>query len=501
MATASNVKNSEFTDQAAKHPLKTDVATPKTSIGGGITCCVPLCYNNSKRNPNLSWYVLPKDRTLRKKWLHKISRVDFKPSSSHRVCSAHFLGGKKTYMNNIPTIVPKTIKPAEKVQRKTRNSTGAIRQRIPQPKHNKDIEKKPQEINLEEKVEELKKELEHFKSQLSMKDRELEDTLSDMNEKIQAEKFTLDKFKHNEAHFKFYTGFETYDVFKAVLAYLQPAANSLIYWGSNTNIEKINSPEVLKRGSKRTLTADEEFFLTLVRLKCAFPIEDLSVRFHLSSSSISRIIITWIDFLHSQFRMLPIWASKETVNKTMPNCFKEKYHTTRVILDCTELFIEMPTSYRTQSATFSNYKHHNTAKGLVGIAPNGAITFVSDLYAGRFSDKKITKDSGIYSLLQSGDSIMADRGFDLDDDLPEGVLLNIPPFLNGKSQLSIQEENETRHIASVRVHVERAIERTKNFRILQLVFPLSMAPDLNKFWVVCNYLTNFLPQLVPDKEN
>jgi len=174
--------------------------------------------------------------------------------------------------------------------------------------------------------------------------------------------------------------------------------------------------------------------------------------------------------LHSQFRMLPIWASKETVNKTMPNCFKEKYHTTRVILDCTELFIEMPTSYRTQSATFSNYKHHNTAKGLVGIAPNGAITFVSDLYAGRFSDKKITKDSGIYSLLQSGDSIMADRGFDLDDDLPEGVLLNIPPFLNGKSQLSIQEENETRHIASVRVHVERAIERTKNFRILQLVF-------------------------------
>jgi len=28
-----------------------------------------------------------------------------------------------------------------------------------------------------------------------------------------AEKFTLDKFKHNEAHFRFSTGFETYDVF------------------------------------------------------------------------------------------------------------------------------------------------------------------------------------------------------------------------------------------------------------------------------------------------
>ena len=27
-----------------------------------------------------------------------------------------------------------------------------------------------------------------------------------------------------------------------------------------------------------------------------------------------------------------------------------------------------------------------------------------------------------------------------------------------------------------------------------------MAPKLNKLWVMCNYLVNFLPQLVPDKE-
>jgi len=50
-------------------------------------------------------------------WLHKISRADFIPSSSHRVCSAHILGEKKRIMINIPIIVPKTIKPAEKVQR------------------------------------------------------------------------------------------------------------------------------------------------------------------------------------------------------------------------------------------------------------------------------------------------------------------------------------------------------------------------------------------------
>ena len=180
----------------------------------------------------------------------------------------------------------------------------------------------------------------------------------------------------------------------------------------------------------------------------------------------------------------------------MPQCFKKMYPHTRIILDCTEMFIQMPTSFRSQSATFSNYKHHNTAKGLIGIAPNGAVTFVSDLYAGRCSDRKITADGGIYDLLEKGGSIMADRGFTLNEDLPRGVTLNIPPFLNGKQQLEIMDEIQTRHIAAARLHVERAIKRVKNFNILQISFQISMAPELSKIWIICCYLVNFLPQLV-----
>ena len=179
-----------------------------------------------------------------------------------------------------------------------------------------------------------------------------------LENKLNSAKFSVDRFKHNEAHFKFYTGFETYDIFKVVLDYLQPAASKLVYWGSNTNIEMTSDKN--KSGRSRTLTTEEEFFLTLVRLRCGFPIEDMAVRFNMSTSHISRILITWIDFLHSQFRMLPIWASKQTVINTIPDCFKNEYPRTRVILDCTEIFTEMPTSYRSQSATFSNYKHHNT---------------------------------------------------------------------------------------------------------------------------------------------
>ena len=95
----------------------------------------------------------------------------------------------------------------------------------------------------------------------------------------------------------------------------------------------------------------------------------------------------------------------------MPGCFKDSYPTARVIIDCTELFIEKASSVRSQSATFSHYKHYNTAKGLVGISSSGIISFFPDLFPGRTSDKQATVDSGILTLLESGDSIMTERGF------------------------------------------------------------------------------------------
>ena len=119
-----NESNESIIDFESEGPLQDDVNKPgnsKESKGGGITCSVPECYNNSKRDKTLSWYKLPSDKNLRKQWLAKISRKDFKPNS-HRICSAHFVGGKKTYDNNIPTIVPKTIKPTVTLQRTTRNS-------------------------------------------------------------------------------------------------------------------------------------------------------------------------------------------------------------------------------------------------------------------------------------------------------------------------------------------------------------------------------------------
>jgi len=108
---------------------------------------------------------------------------------------------------------------------------------------------------------------------------------------------------------------------------------------------------------------------------------------------------------------------------------------------------------------------------------------------------KLTAECGILKLLESGDAIMADRGFTIEDILPPAVTLNVPPRLNETGQLTENEHSTTRRIASIRIHVERAIERIKNYQILHNI-PNTVHNSVNQTFFVCAILTNFLPPLV-----
>ena len=477
-------------------------------VSGGFTCCVPLCFNNSKRNRNLKFYRFPSGSQpdkiqLRKKWLSLISRQRFDPTAGHRVCSEHFPDGQKTYMNNLPLIVPKSTRlsiPKPRTTTKARNRDHAT---VFHKSERRNDAPEVDEVETDsDELASLRAEIQSMKMKHEGEMKRIQDEVNSLRlerdclkAKNLKNSLSVTALKDNEKMFYFYTGIKDYETFKILFDSFGTAAETLIYSDSQTNPQNVTET-AKKHGPKRSLSAEQEFFLVLVRLRCGLLEKDIAFRAGISVSHFSRICITWIDFLHSRFRALPIWATRETVDKTMPKSFKDTYPTTRVILDATEIFIEMPSSLRSQSESYSNYKHHNTAKGLVGIAPSGAITFVSDLYAGRCSDKAITKDSGLYDLLEEGDSIMADKGFTIQDDLPPNTCLNIPPFLGAKASLTVEEETETRRIASVRVHVERAIRRIKTFKILQSVFPIRMAADMNKIWIVCAYLTNLLPPLI-----
>ncbi|CAN7976884.1 unnamed protein product [Ixodes persulcatus] len=158
--------------------------------------------------------------------------------------------------------------------------------------------------------------------------------------------------------------------------------------------------------------------------------------------------------MYVHLAQLHLWLPRAAVDDAMPPAFKEQYSSTRVILDATEVQCEASSSLVLQSSTFSSYKSTNTFKGLLGISPDGTVTFVTQLFTGSISDKECVEKSGFLKLpFDDGDSIMADKGFKIEDDLKQiNVRLNIPPFLR-QGHFTSEEIKETEAIASLRIHV------------------------------------------------
>ena len=195
--------------------------------------------------------------------------------------------------------------------------------------------------------------------------------------------------------------------------------------------------------------------------------------------------------MYLRFEVLNIWPSRETVNRTMPEDFRKAYPSTRVVIDCTEVKCAMPSSLLLNSKLFSAYKNHTTLKGLVGISPSGAITFISQLYTGSISYREIVERSGMLDLpFNEGDSMMADKGFTISGILPLGVSLNIPPFLGTSTQMPAEDVVRTQEIARLRIHVERAINKIKIFLIWDSLIPLNLFGIANQMWSFCAFLCN-----------
>ena len=72
----------------------------------------------------------------------------------------------------------------------------------------------------------------------------------------------------------------------------------------------------------------------------------------------------------------------EQVFGTLPHSFWSKYPKTYAIIDGSEIFLQTPSDLHMQSSTWSQYKHHNTARFLIGCTPNGAICYVSSVFVG-----------------------------------------------------------------------------------------------------------------------
>ncbi|CAC5359814.1 unnamed protein product [Mytilus coruscus] len=151
----------------------------------------------------------------------------------------------------------------------------------------------------------------------------------------------------------------------------------------------------------------------------------------------------------------------------------------------------MPRDFRHQGNLYSSYNNHHTYKSLIGVASNGAMVYVSDLFEGSISDRAIIEKNGFLDFINSGDLILADRGFTIEDLLMAQAVLNKPPFLGKRTKFTPEEEFKTRRIAKAGIHVERVIERVKKFNLLRRNNPLSLSPIADQMVFVASCLVNF----------
>ena len=228
--------------------------TRRSGGAGGYTCCVPDCSSNHKRNPELSFYSIPSGKSeeskeLRKRWINLISRRDFSPTIGHRVCSLHFPGGRKTYLNQLPTIVPKATRPTPTKPRSTvkaRNRTLLVSSTKSVPTKRRLFSELDNNNNLSGSIEpnkmatlavnenidpiaclqeqmakllatneKLKEENGRLKNENKCQKDEIRGLTEQLEEEVKRKIFQF-SFKNNDMLIRFYTGLEDYKTFKTL---------------------------------------------------------------------------------------------------------------------------------------------------------------------------------------------------------------------------------------------------------------------------------------------
>lgn len=310
--------------------------------------------------------------------------------------------------------------------------------------------------------------------------------------------FSVEKLKSSTVKdsFKYYTGFE-YLQFMVIFKFLVP--------------DKAKRPIKFPRtiSSVKNMLLEDQFLLAMVKLRLNFQFNHIAFLFKISQQDAGALFRQWINYMFYRFGSVPIWPERETLVNNMPKKFKEEFPDVLLILDGTELKVERPSSLKSQSQCYSDYKSATTLKALVGVDPRGSFTFISMLFSGSISDKEITVKSGLLDTLQQlidsgkikrGDGIMVDKGFLISEEIEKlGLKLHIPPFASGSGQMPAGGVSLTKKIARHRVHVERAISRAKKFKIVDQRIELSLFPCINQIWSCCCFLTGFMPLLIQDK--
>ena len=354
-------------------------------------CCVPGCHNAT------GGHRFPRGGELRKQWIISIKRVErgnkgklWQPSAHSVVCHCHFLPTdyRETLLGECRRLKPDAVpsvfnfKPISSGSGTLRRERAArrhlhlsesvqspVQMDMPCSRGESDVAMEVTVGTDEDSAQTSGAVMGEMLSSQSTNHVEIQCNLS------QPAVLSVRNFVDSPRAILYYTGFKTYQQFMLLFSILGPCVSHLPV--------------------SCHLSCEDQLFMTLMKLRLATNDFELSILFGISQKMVSKIFLTWMNFMFYQLSEINFWPTKQAVSDTMPMQFKKHFPSTRVIIDATEFPIQKPTHVGHQSASFSTYKNTNTLKVLVGCTPRGLVSYVSDAYGGSTSDRQICERSDL----------------------------------------------------------------------------------------------------------
>ncbi|XP_043234118.1 uncharacterized protein LOC122387743 [Amphibalanus amphitrite] len=234
-------------------------------------------------------------------------------------------------------------------------------------------------------------------------------------------------------------------------------------------VDLLASDHVEHDETKSRLKSRDVCLLVLMKVKLDQTFAFVGDYFGISRGYAGKLFAKHVGSIAEGLNEFIYWPEAADIRANLPLAFKARFSSTTCIIDCLEIQIEKPSASVMQSVTYSSYKGANTVKYLVSITPNGMVNFVSSGFGGRVSDMAVLSDSGFLEHLKPGMVIMADRGFkSLEPLLAEkGCRLVRPASVTGQQAMAKADVKWSKQVASLRIHVERAIRRVREFSMLR----------------------------------
>lgn len=243
-----------------------------------------------------------------------------------------------------------------------------------------------------------------------------------------------------------------------------------------------------------------EIYVTLMKIKLNDTFERLGHQFGLSKAKVSRIFNKAVPLLAFHLKTLIFWPEKKSILLNLPIAFRYRYKNVQSIIDCFEIEIQKPSKPIHQALTWSEYKKANTLKYLISSTPDGFINYISKGYGGRITDALIVEECGYLDVLPFNTEVMADRGFKQIDTLLQRKKCKLirPPSVSETVKPSKDEVIEAKRIAAVRIHIERAIRRLREFNLLlpHSVVHHKMIPIMDDVVTTASALSNLQGLLI-----